>query len=116
MFRSIGKLKFANFKIFFCRNHSYSYGSNRISLRRTADASVPSKQDGVSVLNGLAFQRFLRRESRVAYSLWIVCDAFLRLGHSSFCSLPQDDKADFKAQKEFENLQGKLDAAQFLYY
>jgi hypothetical protein len=50
----------------------------------------------------------------MVYFLWRVYDVFLRLGFSSLCSLPQHEKTDYKAQKEFENFPEKLEAIQFM--
>ena len=65
-------------------------------------ASGPSKQDGVSVLNGPAIQRLLGREFGVVYSLWGVYDLLHRLGYSCLCPRPQHENADPQAQKEFK--------------
>jgi len=65
-------------------------------------ASGPSKQDGVSVLNGPAIQRLLEREFGVVYSLWGVYDLLHRLGYSCLCPRPQHENADPQAQKEFK--------------
>ncbi len=65
-------------------------------------ASGPSKQDGVSVLNGPAINRLLEREFGVVYSLWGVYDLLHRLGYSCLCPRPQHEKADPKAQQEFK--------------
>lgn len=65
-------------------------------------ASGPSKQDGVSVLNGPAIKRLLEREFGVVYSLWGVYDLLHRLGYSCLCPRPQHEKADPKAQQEFK--------------
>ena len=62
----------------------------------------PSKQDCVSVLNGPAIQRLLEREFGVVYSLWGVYDLLHRLGFSCLCPRSQNEKANFKAQKEFK--------------
>lgn len=65
-------------------------------------ASGPSKQDGVSVLNGPAIQRLLEREFSVTYSLWGVYDLLHRLGYSCLCPRPEHEKADPKAQQAFK--------------
>jgi len=65
-------------------------------------ASGPSKQDGVSSLNGPAIKRLLEREFAVVYSLWGVYDLLHRLGYSCLCPRPQHEKADPKAQQEFK--------------
>ena len=65
-------------------------------------ASGPSKQDGVSVLNGPAIQRLLEREFGVVYSLWGVYDLLHRLGYSCLCPRPEHEKADLQAQQEFK--------------
>ena len=57
-------------------------------------ASGPSKQDGVSVLNGPAIQRLLEREFGAVYSLWGVYDLLHRLGYSCLCPRPQHEKAE----------------------
>jgi transposase len=65
-------------------------------------ASGPSKQDGVSVLNGPAIKRLLEREFGVVYSLWGVYDLLHRLGYSCLCPRPQHEHTDPKAQQEFK--------------
>ena len=70
-------------------------------------ASGPSKQDGVSVLNGPAIQRLLEREFGVVYSLWGVYDLLHRLGYSCLCPRPEHEKADPDAQKEFKKTSPK---------
>ena len=70
-------------------------------------ASGPSKQDGVSVLNGPAIQRLLEREFGVVYSLWGVYDLLHRLGYSCLCPRPEHEKADLQAQKEFKKTSPK---------
>jgi len=56
-------------------------------------ARGPSKQDGVSVLNGPAIKRLLEREFGVVYSLWGVYDLLHRLGFSCLCPRPKHEKA-----------------------
>jgi len=70
-------------------------------------AKGPSKQDGVSVLNGPAIKRLLEREFSVVYSLWGVYDLLHRLGYSCLCPRPQHEKADPKAQEEFKKTSPK---------
>ena len=65
-------------------------------------AKGPSKQDGVSVLNGPAIKRLLKREFGVVYSLWGVYDLLHRLGFSCLCPRPKHEKADPQAQQEFK--------------
>jgi transposase len=65
-------------------------------------ACGPSKQDGVSVLNGPAIKRLLEREFGVFYSLWGVYDLLHRLGYSCLCPRPQHENADPKAQQELK--------------
>ena len=65
-------------------------------------ASGPSKQDSVSVLNGPAIKRLLKREFGVVYSLWGVYDLLHRLGYSCLCPRPQHEKVDPEAQQEFK--------------
>jgi len=65
-------------------------------------ASGPSKQDGVSALNGPSIKRLLEREFDVVYSLWGVYDLLHRLGYSCLCPRPKHQKADPKAQQEFK--------------
>ena len=67
----------------------------------------PSKQDGVSVLNGLAIKRLLEREFGVVYSLWGVYDLLHRLGYSCLCPRPRHEKADPKAQQKFKKTSPK---------
>ena len=64
--------------------------------------SGPSKQDGVSALNGPAIKRLLEREFGVVYSLWGVYDLLHRLGYSCLCPRSQHEKADPKAPQEFK--------------
>ena len=64
-------------------------------------ASGPSKQDGVSVLNGPAIKRLLEREFGVVYSLWGVYDLLHRLGYSCLCPRPQHEKVNPQTQDEF---------------
>ncbi len=64
--------------------------------------SGPSKQDGVSVLNGPAIKRLLEREFTVVYSLWGVYDLLHRLGYSCLCPRPQHENTDPKAHAEFK--------------
>lgn len=65
-------------------------------------SSGPSKHDGVSVLNGPAIQRLLKREFGVIYSLWGVYDLLHRLGYSCLCPRPEHEKADPEAQQAFK--------------
>jgi transposase len=65
-------------------------------------AAGPSKQDGVSVLNGPAIRRLLEREFGVVYSLWGVYDLLHRLRFSCLCPRPQHEKADPEAQQHFK--------------
>jgi transposase len=65
-------------------------------------ASGPSKQDGVSVLNGPSIQRLLEREFGVVYSLWGVYDLLHRLGYSCLCPRPEHEKANPEAQRAFK--------------
>jgi len=64
--------------------------------------SGPSKQDGVSALNGPAIKRLLEREFGVVYSLWGVYDLLHRLGYSCLCPRPQHENADPEALQEFK--------------
>ena len=70
-------------------------------------AKGPSKEDGVSVLNGPAIKRLLEREFGVVYSLWGVYDLLHRLGYSCLCPRPQHEKADPKAQQGFKKTSPK---------
>jgi len=65
-------------------------------------AQGPSKQDGVSVLNGPAIKHLLEREFGVVYSLWGVYDLLHRLGYSCLCPRPQHENTDPKAHAEFK--------------
>jgi len=65
-------------------------------------AQGPSKQDGVSVLNGPAIKHLLEREFGVVYSLWGVYDLLHRLGYSCLCPRPQHEKADPQAHDELK--------------
>ena len=65
-------------------------------------AQGPSKQDGVSVLNGPAIKRLLAREFSVVYSLWGVYDLLHRLGYSCLCPRPQHENTNPKARQEFK--------------
>ena len=65
-------------------------------------ASGPSKQDGVSVLNGPAIKRLLEREFGVVYSLWGVYDLLHRLGYSCLCPRPQHENANPNVRQEFK--------------
>jgi transposase len=70
-------------------------------------AKGPSKQDGVSVLNGPAIKRLLEREFGVVYSLWGVYDLLHRLGFSCLCPRPKHEKADPQAQQELKKTSPK---------
>ena len=62
----------------------------------------PSRDDGVSVLNGPAIQRILEREFGQTYSLWGIYDLLHRLGYSYLCPRPRHEQADRQAQEAFK--------------
>jgi len=62
----------------------------------------PTKEDGVSVLNGPAIRRILEREFGTLYSKQGVYDLLHRLGYSCLCPRPQHEKADPKMQEQFK--------------
>ncbi len=64
--------------------------------------SGPSKQDGISTLNGPAIRRLLEREFGAIYSLWGVYDLLHRLGYSCLCPRPQHENANPQLQTEFK--------------
>jgi len=62
----------------------------------------PTKQDGVSVLNGPAIRKILEQEFGVSYSLWGVYRLLHRLRFSCLCPRPQHEKTDPKLQEDFK--------------
>jgi transposase len=62
----------------------------------------PTKQDGVSVLNGPAVKKILEQEFGVSYSLWGVYSLLHRLRFSCLCPRPQHEEVDPQAQEEFK--------------
>lgn len=67
----------------------------------------PTKNEGVSVLNGPAIRRILEREFGVLYSRQGLYDLLHRLGYSCLCPRPQHEKADPRAQEQFKKTSSK---------
>ena len=67
----------------------------------------PSRDDGVSVLNGPAIRRILEREFGQTYSLWGIYDLLHRLGYSCLCPRPRHEQADRQAQEAFKKTSRK---------
>ena len=59
-------------------------------------------EDGVCTLRGLDFQRILREEFGVKYSLNGVYQLLHRLGFSSLSPRPKHKRTDFEAQEQFK--------------
>jgi transposase len=72
-----------------------------IKLRKRIEAG-PTKDDGVSVLNGPAVRRIIEREFGVLYSRQGLYDLLHRLGYSCLCPRPQHEKANMQLQAEFK--------------
>jgi transposase len=72
-----------------------------IKLRKRIEAG-PTKDDGVSVLNGPAIRRIIEREFGVLYSRQGLYDLLHRLGYSCLCPRPQHEKANTQLQAEFK--------------
>jgi transposase len=62
----------------------------------------PRAEDGVCTLRGLDFQRILREEFGVEYSLNGVYQLLHRLGFSSLAPRPKHRKTDFEVQEQFK--------------
>ena len=62
----------------------------------------PRAEDGVCTLRGLDFQRILREEFGVEYSLNGVYKLLHRLGFSSLSPRPKHKQTDFEAQEQFK--------------
>ena len=67
----------------------------------------PTKEEGVSVLNGPAIRRILEREFGVLYSRQGLYDLLHRLGYSCLCPRPQHERADPQAQEQFKKTSSK---------
>lgn len=67
----------------------------------------PTKEDGVSVLNGPAIRRILEREFGVLYSRQGLYDLLHRLGYSCLCPRPRHEKADPQLQEQFKKTSSK---------
>jgi len=72
-----------------------------IKLRKRIEAG-PTKDDGVSVLNGPAIRRIIEREFGVLYSRQGLYDLLHRLGYSCLCPRRQHEKANTQLQAEFK--------------